>query len=257
MPFKFASRGVEIIPFDVLEYEKEENFRDTYWEMGQRLVKAARIVARHPQLFGCYLTNFLCALDSIMIPHFRDLMGTKPSLTVEVDTHTADAGVNTRIEAFLDVIKNYLKIRDRIPGKADTYRPSKIELDQRGKLWFTDSRGEKIPFTDKRVKSIVPSMGVTFNTSLVAVVRGLGMNAEALPVCDREALDLGRSVLTGKECLPLLNCVGEFMKFMKYHRDPNQRIAVFLAGAGGSCRIGQYKTILKAVIERLKIPTSP
>lgn len=106
VPFKFASRGIEIIPYDFLMYEDEENYKNTYWEMGQRIIKAARIVERHPQLYGCYLTNFLCALDSMMVQHFRDLMGAKPSLTIEVDTHTADAGVNTRIEAFMDVIKN-------------------------------------------------------------------------------------------------------------------------------------------------------
>ena len=37
LPFKFASRGIEIIPFDYLEYEAEENYKGTYWEMGQRL----------------------------------------------------------------------------------------------------------------------------------------------------------------------------------------------------------------------------
>ncbi|MCK4798801.1 MAG: activase, partial [Spirochaetes bacterium] len=56
IPFKFASRGIELIPYDFLQYEDEENYKDTYWEMGQRIIKSARIVKRHPQLFGCYLT---------------------------------------------------------------------------------------------------------------------------------------------------------------------------------------------------------
>lgn len=34
-------------------------------------------------------------------------MGQKPSLTLELDSHTADAGVDTRIEAFIDVVKRY------------------------------------------------------------------------------------------------------------------------------------------------------
>ena len=140
MPFKFASRGVEIIPFDFLAYEQEENFRDTYWEMGQRIIKAARIVKRHPQLFGCYLTNFLCALDSMMVPHFRDLMATKPSLTIEVDTHTADAGVNTRIEAFLDVVRNYLKIRDRVATRRALHPRAQVEIDEAGQRVYVDSR---------------------------------------------------------------------------------------------------------------------
>jgi len=34
-------------------------------------------------------------------------MGEKPSLTLELDSHTADAGIDTRIDAFIDVIINY------------------------------------------------------------------------------------------------------------------------------------------------------
>ena len=30
-------------------------------------------------------------------------MGQKPSLTLELDSHTADAGLDTRIDAFLDI----------------------------------------------------------------------------------------------------------------------------------------------------------
>ena len=39
-------------------------------------------------------------------------MGKKPSLTLELDSHSADAGLNTRIEAFLDIIKSYRQIND-------------------------------------------------------------------------------------------------------------------------------------------------
>lgn len=254
VPFKFASRGIDIIPYDLLEYESEENYKNTFWEMGQRIIKAARIVERHPQLFGVYLTNFLCALDSVMVTHFRDMMGSKPSLTLEVDSHTADAGVNTRIEAFMDVVKNYLKIRDNLVVKNDAYQPAKIKLDNSGSLWFHDSDGGRVKFQDPSVHAVIPSMGETFNGSIAAVLQGLGMDAEALPVCDREALDLGRSVLTGKECLPLINCIGEFMKYIKYRKNPDEKLAFFLAGAGGSCRVGQYATLLETIIEeRLKL----
>jgi predicted nucleotide-binding protein (sugar kinase/HSP70/actin superfamily) len=83
VPSKFSSRGIRILPFDFLTFEGEENFRDDNWEMGQKIIKAARVVKRHPQLFGCYLTNFLCALDSILVPHFRP-HADKALLTIEV-----------------------------------------------------------------------------------------------------------------------------------------------------------------------------
>jgi len=254
VPSKFASRGVEIIPYDFLMYEDEENYKDTYWEMGQRIIKGARIVLRHPQLFGCFLTNFLCALDSMMVQHFRDLMGTKPSLTIEVDTHTADAGVNTRIEAFMDVIKNFLKVQGRGKLVNDPFRAALVKLDNLGKAVFIDSRGEETRMDSGKVKLLIPSMGDLFNRGSAAILRKLGWNAEALPVCDREALDLGRSVTTSKECLPIINIVGELMKYLKYRKDPNEKLVMLIVGAGGCCRVGQYDILLRTTVEKLKLP---
>lgn len=254
VPFKYASRNIEMIPYDFFMYEEEDNFRDTYWEMGQRIIKAARIIKRHPQLFGCYLTNFLCALDSMMVPHFRDLMGVKPSLTIEVDTHTADAGVNTRIEAFLDVIKNYLNLNKvEIDNSLKSFVQAKSIIDQKGKAWYIDSSGEKYSFQDNRVKVIIPSMGDLFNTAGAAALKAQGWNAEALPVCDREALDLGRSVTTSKECLPIINIIGELLKYLKYRKNKNEKLALFLVSAGGCCRVGQYQILTKTVIDKLKL----
>jgi predicted CoA-substrate-specific enzyme activase len=252
VPAKFASRGVRIIPYDFLPYEQEENYKDTYWEMGQRIIKAARIVKRHPQLYGCYLTNFLCALDSMMAPHFRDLMGSKPSLTIEVDEHTADAGVNTRIEAFLDVVRNYRKIRDRIAEPANGFIPAKIRVNETGKVEYIDSDGNRFSIKDKaEVRVLVPSMGDLFAEGAAACLRHMGWNASALPVCDREALDLGRAVTTGKECLPIINIIGELLKYLKYRENPDEKIAIFLVSAGGCCRVGQYRILMQTVIEKL------
>ncbi len=254
VPFKFASRGIEIIPYDFLPYENEPNYRNTYWEMGQRIIKAARIVKRHPQLFGCYLTNFLCALDSIMVQHFRDLMGSKPSLTLEIDSHTADAGVNTRIEAFMDVIKNYLKVKGNLVEIEEEFKPAKVELTDLGKIYYTDSDGVRTYVKkDKRVKVLIPSMGDLFARSTAAVLRGLGWNAEPFPVCDREALELGKSVLTSKECLPIINIIGEILKYIKYHKKPDEKMLIAMVAAGGCCRVGEYETLIRRTIEKLKL----
>lgn len=250
VPSKFASRGIELIPFDFLLYEEEENFRDTYWEMGQRIIKAARIVKRHPQLFGCYLTNFLCAIDSMMVTHFRDLMGVKPSLTIEVDSHTADAGVNTRIEAFMDVVRNYLKVRDSIQETKVDFTPAKVVINELGKAVYVASDGETLQLDDPRVKVVIPSMGDLFARGGAAVIRSLGWNAEALPVCDREALDLGRSVTTSKECLPIINILGEIRKYLKYRKNEEERLVVLMVGAGGCCRVGQYEILIDTLVEK-------
>lgn len=253
IPFKFASRGIYILPYDFLEYEKEENYRNTYWEMGQRIIRAARIVKNHPQLFGVYFTNFLCAIDSMMVTHFRDLMGTKPSLTLEVDTHTADAGVNTRVEAFLDVVRNYIKLRDKITDAEPVFRRAETRINEWGHVEYVDSTGEVLPYRHPSIKAVVPSMGESFAAGAAAALRRVGWNAEPLPVCDREALNLGRSVTTSKECLPIINILGEVLKYIKYRENPEERLVVFIVEAGGCCRVGQYKTLLERMIDKLQL----
>ena len=78
-----------------------------YWASGQGILRAAEFIRKKPNLFGVFVTNFSCGPDSFIIERFRSTMGAKPFLTLEFDAHTADAGIDTRIEAFLDVVKGY------------------------------------------------------------------------------------------------------------------------------------------------------
>jgi predicted nucleotide-binding protein (sugar kinase/HSP70/actin superfamily) len=81
-----------------------------FWTSGRDILRAAERVRRQPNLFGVYVTNFSCGPDSFLTGYFRDLMGEKPSLMLELDAHTADAGIDTRIEAFLDVVAGYRQL---------------------------------------------------------------------------------------------------------------------------------------------------
>ena len=81
-----------------------------YWYSGNQILRSARFVKNHKQLFGVYITNYSCGPDSFILPYFRKIMGKKPSLTLELDSHSADVGIDTMIEAAIDIIKNYKKI---------------------------------------------------------------------------------------------------------------------------------------------------
>ena len=253
IPGKFASRGIDLIPFDFLMYQDEPNYRDTYWEMGQKIIKAARIVERHPQLYGCFVTNFLCAVDSMMITHFRDLMGTKPSLTIEVDTHTADAGINTRIEAFLDIIRNYRRIGGGQRLQSSQFRAARLRLGETGGITLIDSAGRQREISDDSVTVLVPSMGTCFAEGVAAALRGIGWNARALEECRPEVLKLGKQVTTSKECLPIINILGEVLHYARHIQQPGELAVVAMVGAGGCCRVGQYETFIDRTIAHEKL----
>lgn len=254
IPYKFASRGIPVIPYDCLPYEKMPNWKDQYWETGQRLMRGAQIVRDHPQLFATYVTNFICAPDSMLVQHFRDIMGKKPSLTLEVDEHTADAGINTRIDAVLDIIKNYQQIQKNetsVVEKAEPFRHAKVVLEDMH-TFYRDSDGNKLKLTDPSIKIILPAMSSFAAQGINSVFKALGIRAEPLPEFDTEAFRLAMTYHSGKECLPLIILTGHLMHYMKHRKNPNEKIAYFVVGSGGNCRVGQYNMFLKRLIEMKK-----
>ncbi len=112
IPRKFASRGHSVIPFDILPFEGNEDFPNMYWYHGQQDMKSAFLAKGEDNLFVTYISNFSCAPDSFMLHYLKWIMGTKPFLILELDSHTADAGVDTRIEAFVDIIEGYRTAQD-------------------------------------------------------------------------------------------------------------------------------------------------
>jgi predicted nucleotide-binding protein (sugar kinase/HSP70/actin superfamily) len=59
-----------------------------------------------PNCFGLHLTNFGCGADSFIEHFYKHIMGDKAYLILELDEHSAAAGVMTRLEAFKNVIEN-------------------------------------------------------------------------------------------------------------------------------------------------------
>ena len=76
-----------------------------YWPNGQRILAAARIIARDERLHGIYMGNFRCGPDSFLAHFVHEEMAGKPYMEIEIDEHGADAGMITRYEAFLDSLK--------------------------------------------------------------------------------------------------------------------------------------------------------
>ncbi len=251
IPEKFASRGVTLIPWSILPYQQEECECDINWAIGQNLMKASKLVARHPQLFGVWITNFSCGPDSFLLTYFRDYMDIKPSLTLELDSHTADAGINTRIEAFLDIVDRFRKMV-KPETKAVDFKQSEIIIEN-NKPRFIGSDGTHTDLKDPSVHVLIPSMGKLTSELLAASFRGSGMNASALPVYDREALRIGRAHTTCKECLPLILTTGGLLKYMNERKEKNEKLAYFMPTCGGNCRFTQYSVFLNKLIQKNQI----
>lgn len=253
IPRKLASRGVLVLPMDCLSTRDGFTGRHMYWGMGQRILGTARLVADHPQLFGVYITNFSCGPDSFVINYFRDIMGQKPSLTLELDSHTADAGLETRIEAFLDVVAAWRQLQTtEPPGPApQSFTPARTESKD-GVPGVRISSGRWRPLTDPRVTLLLPSMGTLSSDALAAVFAGEGINSVAADPADETVLKRGRANTTCKECLPLILTTGTLLGHLE-HRRPGEALIYFMATGAGPCRFGQYKVFMENLIRKRAI----
>ena len=251
IPHKVASRGYLAIPSDMLSTDDQEVDEKMYWAMGQKIMKAAGYVKTRPNLFGFYVTNFSCGPDSFLLGYFRRLMGVKPSLTLEVDQHTADAGIDTRVEAALDIMTSFRRIAGSLPPQRNLFRQARVVYDK--EIAVISSSGRQYRLTDPQVEIVLPNMGRYGAQAVGAVLRGRGICAKELSVATKDELLEGRKNATCKECLPYLVTSGSFLTYLKNRTDPEIVTLLFMPTGGGPCRLGQYCKALSHIIEKNRI----
>ncbi len=255
IPRKLTTRGCTVVPFDILPFRDRPIFPNMYWYYGQQDAKAAAFLKGEENLFVTYVTNFSCAPDSFLLHYLRWIMGAKPFLVLELDSHTADAGVDTRVEAFLDIIAGY---RRRLgPLSGERYDNGlRFVNDGRREVHVLDTRsGERIPIRgNPRVKMLLSNMGSLAVELMAAAVRSAGIHAEALPLASPRTLQVARQHASGKECVPshlVLGAALEWFSSPKYRKD--EIYLLFVPVTSGPCRTGQYFVFLENLFRDLRV----
>ena len=252
IPHKFATRGITIIPFDFIPFNYQNLGLHMHWGIGKIALQVSKFVKKHSQLFAVYITNFSCGPDSFIVPYFRDEMGKKPSLTLELDSHTADVGLNTRIEAAIDIIRYYRQLESKHEAEETTFTPA--ETIYRGtKVLFKDSKNKVMSLKDKSITFLFPMMGRFLTESGVAAVRSHGYNATIVTYPNADNLNIGKANSSCKECLPYIITAGTLLDYIKYRRKPGEKVAYFIVGDPAPCRVEQYQVGFKKIIEKHKL----
>ncbi len=221
LPRKLRDLGVLAVPMDCLPVEESEMWRffpNTYWKYGQRLLGAGNALKKFRDLYGVYITNFGCGPDSMVTHLFKDVLGDQPYLQLEIDEHSADAGIMTRCEAFLDSL-------EAVSGRTFNDKPTVPNLNlQKGTMLY------------------LPKM-CNHAYPMAAAFRGSGLSAEVLPEPTDDSAELGRRFTNGKECFPCIVTMGDIISKVSSPDFDRKSSAFFMPTASGPCRFGQYSTL--------------
>jgi predicted CoA-substrate-specific enzyme activase len=224
---ELADLGVVPIPMDFLDL-KSVNPKDysdrPYWYYEGKHISAASITTGDPQLYGLILTNFGCGPNSFIIKLAQDIMGIKPMGQLEIDEHAAEAGLITRLEAFVDTINSYSNSHKPDHGAAkDVYRS----------VHTLTNKGQTI---------MLPSM-CSHAWMLAAAMRAYGVKAFVLPETTQQSFQLSNMVTEGTECLPYRVTLSGFIHFMQENGASDVDLSIvegFMPSAFGPCRFGKY-----------------
>ncbi|OPY04686.1 MAG: Activator of (R)-2-hydroxyglutaryl-CoA dehydratase [Syntrophorhabdus sp. PtaB.Bin184] len=226
---KLMNLGVPAIPMDMLPVndvtEDSVDLEHMYWGYGQKILKAARAVKNNRNLYAIYVTSFGCGPDSFISHFFKRIMGNKPYLSLEIDEHSADAGIVTRLEAFLDSITN-ARFDDGIIER----RTIPFEMDGR------------------RRRIYVPYMS-DHSHALAAAFRSCGVDAQVMKESTEETVLLGRKFTSGKECYPCILTTGDMLRTVRGEGFDPERSAFFMPSGEGPCRFGQYNRFHRMVLD--------
>lgn len=230
---KLINLDVLPIPIDFLPLASEhitQDYRQMYWPNGQRILAAARIIARDIRLHAVYMGNFRCGPDSFLAHFVHEEMAGKPYLEIEIDEHSADAGMITRYEAFLDSLKGS---RLTHTVQREVYRPKGLVSS---------------PMKDRAL--YFPYM-CDAAYAVAAASRYCGVNADVLPMQNEKDLELGRKYTSARECFPMICTTGSFLKkIMEPGVDP-KKISFFMPDHNGPCRFGQYNKFQSVLFNKL------
>jgi len=124
---QLAKLGIKALPMDLVSSDSEDmsDFKRMFWGLGARIIRTAKRVLRTPNWYGVHLTNFSCGADSFIEHFYRHLLREKPSLILELDEHSAVAGLLTRVEAYRNVVKNLQE--KRLPATLQRHEPDSLE----------------------------------------------------------------------------------------------------------------------------------
>ena len=230
---KLISQNVMPIPIDMLDlspYNIFANYRNMYWPNGQKIIAAAQHVAKTDGLYAVYISNFRCGPDSFIWHYVTEELKGKPFLHLEVDEHSADAGMVTRIEAFLDSLKGSEQNEKK---EVTIYRPRPSPPS---------------PASDRILYFPYMNDGAYM---LAAAARSIGVASEVLPRQTEEDLAIGRKYTSSKECFPMICVTGSFIKKLSEPGADPSKMSFFMPDHNGPCRFGQYNHFHRILFDRL------
>jgi predicted CoA-substrate-specific enzyme activase len=201
------------------------------WRYNQEIIGASLWCAESPSIYPLLLSNFGCGPDGISFKHIERILEGTPHLLLEFDEHRAEAGLITRLEAFLDEVTS---------TPQDSSKPVSF---------IVRKKEEATPVDEYRERPFVLPYFSDHAFAFSGALRGVGISARVLPPPDEETLALGEEVSSGKECHAFSFLAGDLAKIARASHPAGE--VFFFPGARYMCLLTQFEEALNYLLQDL------
>lgn len=107
---KLNKLGVGVITEENIENKDIENevrvlYKRPFWTFAKNSFGCSVHLAKSKKINGIiYVSSFACGIDSIVLELIKNTLEDFPILILKLDEHTGEAGVETRLEAYIDML---------------------------------------------------------------------------------------------------------------------------------------------------------
>ena len=250
VPRKIATRGFTVIPGDGLAAVPPPNEHDV-WHFTQDVMAAVDYARGHADRYVCDISCFSCGPDAILHHRLRTQLEGQPYCFLEIDSHTAHAGIETRIGAFLDIIEARRRCQV-LPVRSVEKRamPARL-IEEHGHTSILTGRGQRLGMDAPEVVHVALCDGDPFISDMMAAFyASIGWHMVRTFNTSAEILRCARKVCSGRECLPFLSMIGKVVRYLET-RTPGEVTVFHLLEQEGPCQIGGWYDAAPILFERL------
>lgn len=239
IPQKLEQMGYKVFPFyDLPEGDISKEHPNMFWPFGQHIIEPAQLIREHPNLYAIFLTHHGCGPDSILAHYFREEMKGKPYLHIEIDEHSSGVGIITRVEAFINSIKN-IEIKKASP--IQTYVNSIEHVETNVKRELADTKKAKTLY--------IPHM-YPYSNMYQELFRQRGVNAQTLPPSCKASIEMGRRFTVSEEYFSLTAFLGNiFTQLATLTQEQIDEAAFVIPQNEGTETDGQYSRLLRTIFD--------
>ncbi|NDV26791.1 acyl-CoA dehydratase activase [Desulfovibrio sp. JC010] len=238
IPDKLAELGYRTIPlFDLPESDIFEEHPNMFWPFGQHMLAAAKLVAKHPNLYPIFLTHHGCGPDTVFSHYYGEIFKDKPSLTIEVDEHSSSVGVQTRVEAFVNSL-------NKVPER------EALAVEEYVNMGSSDPVNIMTDYSRLGAGPLLLPDVYPYSTIGCAMLKAKGIDARVIPPSSKESVDTGRRFSSGNEYFSLTALLGEVLSGLQKYNGNGTRPSVLFPQNEGAEVDGQYSRFLRCVLDQ-------